>query len=188
MRGKRDKPRNEPGVYEPDGRVISDVPLQGMQIAWFMMEAINRGYVATVQWDAYTGWYDRYMQYGTIGGVKDGWPLRPAYHVLRMFTHTTQPGWRAVRVAGEQQGMLASATQGPGGELAMYVLNRGDRPSTVNLSGLPVRTTMHVLLWNGDGKGTLSTAANIVTTADGSLTIDAPAGGVVALCTIEPKL
>ena len=92
VRGKESE-AHEPG-FASDGRPICDTPEQAMQIAWLMLEAINRGYVATAQWDCYDAWYDHFMNYGLIGDVKSGWKLRPAYHVLRLFTHTTQPGWR----------------------------------------------------------------------------------------------
>ena len=156
VRGKRDHPWTEPGVYEPDGRLITDVPLQGMQIAWFMMEAIDRGYVATVQWDAYTAWYDRYMEFGLIGGAKDGWPLRPAYHVLRMFTHTTKPGWRAVRVEGKAEDVLVVATRGPDGAMTVYALNRAARPRRITVAGFPVTRTLRRFVWNGTGDGMLA--------------------------------
>lgn len=60
VRGKRDDPKVEPGLFK-DGRLITDTNVQAMQIAWIMLEAINRGYVASVQWDCYDAWYDRKM-------------------------------------------------------------------------------------------------------------------------------
>jgi hypothetical protein len=188
VRGKRDQPATEPGLYEPDGRFITDVPLQGMQIAWFMMEAINRGYVATVQWDAYTAWYDRYMQFGVIGGAKDGWPLRPAYHVLRLFTHTTEPGWRAVRVDGERDGLLVTATRGRGRDLTVYALNRGEQPATVSIAGLPANAAMHVTAWNTRGDGRLSPSEPIKTAGDGSVPLVVPPGGLITLSNPVLKL
>lgn len=186
VRGKRDTPATEPGRYEPDGRIITDVPLQAMQIAWFMLEAINRGYVATIQWDAYTAWYDRYMQYGLIGGAKDGWPLRPAYHVLRMFTHTTKPGWRAVRVEGKADDLLVTATRGPAGEVTIYALNRGDRPRRFTIGGLPANLPLNWLTWNATGDGTPSPAAK-ATSRDGRLLIDVAPMALIFITTVTLK-
>jgi hypothetical protein len=185
VRGKRDQPKDEPGLYEPDGRHITEAPVQGMQIAWFMMEAIARGYSATVQWDAYEAWYDRYMQYGLIGGAKDGWPLRPAYHVLRTFTHTTRPGWRAVRVEGTADDALVVATRGPKSECAVYALNRGPQAREFTIAGLPPQATLHASVWNADGKG--AAAQPYPMKLSGSFTVSVPAGGLVALSTIAPK-
>ena len=180
VRGKRDTPGNEPGLYEPDGRFITDVPLQGTQIAWFMMESINRGYVATVQWDAYTAWYDRYMNYGIVGGARDGWPLRPAYHVLRMFTHTTQPGWRAVRVEGVAEDVLVAATRGKGSEVTVYALNRSPNPRTIALAGLAAGTPVQRWDWNERGDGTSSEPVRI-STAPGATMLNVPARGVACV-------
>jgi hypothetical protein len=178
VRGKRDRPSNEPGIYEPDGRLISDAPVQAMQIAWFMMEAINRGYVATVQWDMYTAWYDRYMPYGMIGGVKEGWPTRPAYHVLRLFTHTSKPGWRAVKVEGGDAELLACALRGPEDETTAYVLNRSATGREVSLAGFPQNAALAQITWNGDGDGMLGNVA-----VPGSPTLVVPPGGLVAITT-----
>ena len=190
VRGRRDKagdkPATEPGLYEPDARFITDVPLQGMQIAWFMMEAINRGYVATVQWDAYTAWYDRYMHYGIIGGAKDGWPTRPAYHVLRTFTHTTQPGWRAVRVEGKAEAMVVAATRGPKRELTVYVLNRAAEPRRIALAGLEPNRPLRRFIWNGVGDGTFDTAQELLPRA-GIVQLNVPPDAVIAVTTAVPR-
>ncbi len=196
VRGKRDTPGMEPGLYEPDGgfdrltagRFITDVPLQAMQIAWFMMEAINRGYIATIQWDAYTAWYDRYMQYGLIGGAKDGWPLRPAYHVLRMFTHTTQPGWRAVRVEGEAEDMLVVATQGPDGAMTVYAMNRAARPQRITVSGFPMTHPLRRILWNGAGDGTATTdSPDSDETGERILKLSLPPAAVISITNDNAK-
>ncbi|MEO6434763.1 MAG: hypothetical protein ABIP55_03240, partial [Tepidisphaeraceae bacterium] len=47
VRGRRMEPRVEPGLHD-DGTPIGLKPLTAMQLAWFQMEALNRGYVATV--------------------------------------------------------------------------------------------------------------------------------------------
>jgi hypothetical protein len=136
VRGKRDDPTVEPGVFT-DGKHITQTPLQAMQIAWLMMEAINRGYVTTVQWDMYDAWYDRLMHYGMIGDVKSGWELRPAYQVLKTFTHHCKPGWRAVRVEGTDENILVAAVRGKAREMTVFVLNRGEKPADVVITGLP---------------------------------------------------
>ena len=186
VRGKRDKPATEPGLYAPDGRFISDVPLQGMQIAWFMMEAINRGYVATVQWDAYTAWYDRYMHYGIIGGAKNGWPLRPAYHVLRMFAHTTQPAWRAVRVEGRADEVLAAATRGDDGGMSVYVLNRAAEVRVIALRGLPPGKPPSQLTWNGDGDGRLAATRLPAALEGGDVLLRLAPNSVICTTTLKP--
>jgi hypothetical protein len=164
------------------------MPLHGTQVAWFMLEAIDRGCVATVQWDAYVASYGREMRYGIIGCAKEGWPLRPAYHVLWTFTHTTQPGWRAVRVEGEADEPLAVATRGPKAtEMTVYALNRADGPREITLAGLGPQAKFYMLVWNGDGKGMVAPREAMKAGADGEVTLKVGAGSLVALCTVEPK-
>jgi hypothetical protein len=164
------------------------MPLHGTQVAWFMLEAIDRGCVATVQWDAYVASYGREMRYGIIGGAKEGWPLRPAYHVLWTFTHTTPPGWRAVRVEGEADEPLLVATRGSKpAEMTVYALNRADGPREITVAGLRPGAKLHTLVWNGDGKGSVASGEAMNTGADGEVTLKVGAGSLIALCTVEPK-
>jgi hypothetical protein len=44
--------------------------MQAMELAWFQMEAMIRGYVACVIWTLEDAWYDRLMPYGVIGAAK----------------------------------------------------------------------------------------------------------------------
>jgi hypothetical protein len=187
IRGHRAHPTREPGEYE-DGTPIAMMPLQAMQIGWFMMEAINRGYLATVQWDMYDVWYDRLMPFGVIGEVKDGWPLKPGYHLLRLFTHTAGPGWRGLHVNGVADEALASAMSGPNGEMTVYLLNRGEASKTLSVSGLPVEQSLHVTVWNHGGDGKLSAGEMIRSDADGTITLPLPPMSIVAVTTERIKL
>jgi hypothetical protein len=116
---------DEPG-YALDGTPIGDTPEQAMQIAWFTMEAINHGYVATVQWDCYVARYDRLMSYGLIDDVRHGFKTRPAYDVLRLFTHTSQRGWRAVKIVNETNS-LAPVLRGEGGGEGLDAFDNTER-------------------------------------------------------------
>ena len=180
VRGHRDVPRNEPGKHD-DGTPIADKPLQAMELAWFMMEGLNRGYVSFVVWTLEDAWYDRFMPYGMIGGVKDGWPLKPSYHMLRLFTHTTQPGWRALKIDGDADGKLVSATRGPDGDLTVYALNQTDKPTTVTIAGLP-GGTFHETPWNHERTRTFELRE------DGVCTIELPPLAMSALTTFPVKL
>jgi hypothetical protein len=182
VRGHRDHPSHEPGHHE-DGTPIADTPLQAMQVAWFMLEAINRGYLTTVQWDLYTAWYDRYMPYGMIGGVSDGWPLKPAYHVLRLFTQTAGPGWHAVQVDGVDEACLAAALRSPEEEVSVYLLNRSPASRQVHLAGLEPGQAMHALRWNRTGDGTLAADGTLQADARGVLAVELGAMELLALTT-----
>jgi hypothetical protein len=58
VRGYRADKRVEPGTFG-DGKPIADLPLQANQLAWFTLEALDRGFVATVVWTMEDAWYDR---------------------------------------------------------------------------------------------------------------------------------
>jgi hypothetical protein len=172
---------DEPG-YALDGTPIGDTPEQGMQIAWFMMEAINHGYVATVQWDCYVAWYDRLMSYGLIDDVRHRFKTRPAYDVLRLFTHTTKPGWRAVKVDGDAENFTVAATRSDDGDVALYLMNRSDREGAMRVQfGKPAFATQWQL-------GKLSRTQKIQPDSDGVIEITIPSKSLVALTTLRPDL
>lgn len=153
VRGHR-KPDEPPG-NDDAGHVITDTTMGAAQVGWFMMEAMNRGYVATVQWDAYDGVYDKTMHFGVIGPVTTGWPLRPGYHLLRLITHTIRPGAEPMQITGAYDGLCVSAMRGERGQWTILTMNYGEQPRRLTINGLPPEVnTLHHWTWNADGSGT----------------------------------
>jgi len=187
VRGRREKPSMEPGTHD-DGTPIAIKPQQAMQLAWFQMEAMNRGYVGCVIWTLEDAWYDRLMPYGVIGTAKDGFPLKPSYHMLRLFTHTVQPGWRAMKVDGDPNGRIVSAARGPNGEFTILALNQIEAPQRVVLQGLPRDRQLHSLGWNhDDGLGRLWFAGGGMKLPGGRIVITLPAQSMAVFTTVDPK-
>ncbi|MEA2734129.1 MAG: hypothetical protein QOE14_580 [Humisphaera sp.] len=185
VRGHREKPSIEPGDHD-DGTPIAMKPLQAMELAWFQMEAMNRGYVATVIWTLEDAWYDRLMPYGVIGAAKDGFPLKPGYHMLRLFTHTIEPGWRTMKVDGSADGCIVAAARGPKGELTVLALNQTDTPRDVSIR-MASRRDLDLISWNQNGDGQLA-QRGVVTPQAGAYVFSLPALGLTALTTQEfPK-
>ncbi len=182
VRGIRNGNNKEEPWYYKDGRPIARVNLQALEIGWFMIEAINRGYAGTCQWDLYDCWYDRLMHYGVIDDVYRGWALKPAYFVLKMFTHTAGPGWRAVAVSGKGQDLQAAAMRGPRGELTAYVMNVGAQAAKLELSGFGRGSKLSAVVWNGEGGGHLATTHASADEA-GKVTVMAPPQAIVAVTT-----
>lgn len=176
--GFRDNPRIEPGK-SVDGKPLADVPTYSFEIAIFMMEAINNGYAGTAQWDMYEVWYDRKMGYGVIGSAEKGFPLKPGYAVLSMFTHATRPGWRARRVEGAVYDVWASAV-GENDARAVFVLNRKE-PKEVTVGGFRPGEALATQVWNGDGTGALSDGPAIKADAHGIARIKMPRDSVTLL-------
>ena len=173
-RGFRDRPEIEPGKAV-DGRPLCDDPTYAFEIAIFMLDTINAGFVATAQWDLYDAWYDRKMGYGVIGPVERGFPFKPGYPLLQMFTHATQPGWRAMKIDGRIEDLWLAALRGPGrDQLSIFVLNRLKSERQITLSGLPPGRTFTVRRWNFKGTGEAQTATPITADAKGTITLNLP--------------
>jgi hypothetical protein len=163
--GFRDNPQIEPGK-SVDGKPLADVPTYSFEIAILMMEALNDGYAGTAQWDMYEVWYDRKMGYGVIGSVEKGFPKKPGYYLLSMFTHAVRPGWEARRVTGSVYDVWIAAA-GPAGEArSVFVLNRKE-PKEVTVGGFRPGERMTSQVWNPDGNGTLADGPTVVAGPDG---------------------
>jgi hypothetical protein len=87
------------------------------------------------------------MHYGVMGEPAEGWPLRPAYQVLRLFTHTIAPGWRALQIDGDSASVALAAVQGPNGALTLMAANHATTSQTISLPNLPSNQTFHRILW-----------------------------------------
>jgi hypothetical protein len=182
FRGHR-KGTEEPGT-DDNGTLLSKSPMLGVLIGWRMIDALDHGFVTMLFWDAYAVMYDRdVMPYGLVGEAREGWPLRPHYHLMRMFTHTSQPGWHAVSVDGETDELRGAAMAGDKGEFTIYAVNRGSDSRAITIDGAPASTTFAYLAWNGDGTGNVSTPAKISSDANGRIKLDVAPQTVVALST-----
>jgi hypothetical protein len=148
---RKEGPGDEPW-WDREGHPMAETTTQALQIGWFMIEALNRGFAGTIQWDMYDVAYDKQMHYGVIGEPKD-WPLKPAYFVLEMFTHSSQPGWRAVKSTSENPETVACAIAGKDDGRTLYLLNRADKEASVNISGFKGGWPLVAYTWNADGKG-----------------------------------
>ena len=173
-------PGKEPGVYE-DGTPMTQTGVAALQVGWLMTEATRRGFVATVQWEAYDMAYGkRAMHYGIMGEPSEGWPLRPSYQVLRLFTHTIAPGWRALQVDGDTTNVALAAVQGPSGELTVMAVNHSKVEQTVSVAKLPVDKVLHRIFWRVDEPGRLQ-ASDDVKCAAAVLELTLPPESVTAL-------
>jgi hypothetical protein len=181
VRGHREENKLDPGLYE-DGRQVGEVPVVGNQLACYIIEAVNRGYVATCQWDLADVQYDRsVMQYGVIGAAKDGFPLKPGYSLLRMFTHSAGVGWEVVKVEGEAEMRSVAAMRSKEGRWTVFAVNRAEEAKELSVGGLPGGMRFGVAVWNGDGKGQVEESAGVSVDEQGAVTLSMPPMSVVAL-------
>jgi hypothetical protein len=174
--------KEEPGK-DDHNVIVTDTPMYALTCAWRMIDAIKNGFVALVYWDAYDAWYDREpMQYGLLGQAKDGWPIRPHYRLMWLFTHSVKPGWHIVPVEGSLDGVLVTAMRSPQGEQTFFAVNRLDQPALFRVhSNVPRRR--HYYGWNLRGNGALSRDDG---PDHGVVTL--PPRSVIAITTTELKL
>jgi hypothetical protein len=92
-------------------------------------------------------------------------------------------------VPGASGGRLVTAYAGPMGEFTVIGLDRGggqlndaSGPSvSYSVAGLPPLTTFRLVLWNGDGSGTLTNGPSVTTDALGVATFAVPQQAVFSL-------
>lgn len=184
-------PVHEPGIWGDLTTPMAETNVTAFQLAWFNILASRLGYPATVTWDAFNAKYDSGTQDFSCIGPAPGFELRPCYHLLRLFTLTTEPGWRVVGVPGYAGGRLVTAYTGPMGQETLIGLDRAgaqrnDDPGVTvqyRIAGLPALTPFRLLLWNRDGTGVLSDAGVVTTDAAGVAVLEAPQQAVWALTT-----
>jgi hypothetical protein len=185
----------EPG-FAPDGTPMAVTNTVAFQEAWFMLRAVQLGYLATVKWDLYDATYDAGTQdYSAIGPGADGWPLRPAYQLLHLLTLTTQPtGGRIVDVApaaGADPAKLLSAYVSPASDLTIVGLDRNGGavyptdagPVAYTIGGLPPNRLFRLIAWNADGNGTNREIGFIASDRNGVIGFSLPVQAVFALTT-----
>jgi hypothetical protein len=171
---------NEPGFFD-HGTPIAQSGVYALQIGWLMTEATRRGFVATVQWEAYDVGYPRIqMHYGVLGEARAGWPLRPSYQVLRLFTHTIAPGWRALTLDGDSGDVALAAVEGPKGGLTVMALNHSSEAQSISLAHLPQSLVFRHLLWTAADKDRLKDLGDFAGGA-ASLEVTLPAKSLTAL-------
>ena len=195
----------EPGTYKPqdadlNGPRVVDQNITAFQHAWFNLLAANLGYHGLVKWDAYFGKYDlnpkqpHPQEYGMIGKPgSSGWPLRPSYHLMRLFTQTVKPGWNVRELTTDDSGsQLVAAYSAPSGrgltliglDTAGARLDEAVPEQRKYHFKLPGNRSFELLYWNRGGRGLLTSAGTKRTDGGGNVTVEAPLHSVFALTTV----
>lgn len=172
---------------------INETNIAAFEQAWFDMQAVNLGFTGLAKWDAYRAQYDfTYQDYSLIGYLfdpapgQDRWPLRPAYYMQWLMANTTGEGWQVLGYNNSDTTGLKLITpfRGPNGEWTVFALNRDGTAGTFSIGSLPANTEFKVLVWNGDGAGKVAEAGTVNSGAGGAVTVEVPAGSMVALTTV----
>jgi hypothetical protein len=182
-------PAYQPGVWADGETPMAQTNVNAFQLAWFNVLASRLGYPATVSWDAFNAKYDSGTQDFSCIGPAPTFQLRPCYWLLRLFTATTEPGWRVLGVPGFSGTKLVTAYAGPMGQYTVVGLDRAGAQLNdasgaavpYSIGGLPANVTFRLVVWNADGGGTLSDGAPVTTDARGVAAFSVPQHAVFAL-------
>ncbi len=187
------EPSFEPGFW-PDGTPMGATTAAAFQQAWFNIRSAQLGYSGTVKWDVYPAKYDAGTQdHSSLGPGAEGWPVRPVYRVLQLMALTTEPrGGSIVELspsAGADPAKLLTAYVSPASDVTILGLHmdgaaiRTTSSASVpySLGGLPPNTFFRLLVWNGDGRGSIVDKGFLETGAAGVVEFTAPLDSVFAL-------
>ena len=152
---------------------------------------LNHGFVCSgsLSWDAYDSIYDRkdMMHYGLIGWDRGDWRVRPYAQILKMLTHTSRAGWQTIKVDGSDDDVMAAAMRSRDGDFSMYAVNRSYETQLLRVSGWDVKS-VRAWIWNGDGKGVLTSVPMRPPTESGDIHVILPPQSVIAVSTLHPEL
>ena len=201
VRGKNRRPNtiDDPGDFQPGAAKtpLRETNVAAFQHAWFQIRAAQLGYAGTIKWDCFFGRYDRgklaYYAIGAPGPGPNGWKLYPMYHLLRLFTMTTEPGWRVLAVKSNvvKTTKQLAAFAGQASELTIVGLDergallngRSTERVSYSIGGLPGGASFTLVLWNRAGGGKLVSAGAVAADATGTATVTVPLQSVFALTT-----
>ena len=183
----------QPGLA-PDGTTMSETTTAAFQDAWLMLRAAQLGFSGAALWDLYPAKYDAGTQdYSAIGPADRGWPLRPAYRLLKLLTATTTPrGGRIVDVVaapGADPAKLVTGYLSPGGNVTILGLDTSGAVAGASsaalvpysVGGLPPGMRFRLVLWNGAGDGTNIEIGSLDSGVTGVVAFAVPLDAVFAL-------
>lgn len=189
--------RNQAGAqYAPGFLTGTTTPLAltneyALIHAWFQIWALNYKYVGFAKWDCYKAKYDNGTQFfSEIGIASEGYPIRPAYYMTWLFTHTCKPGWSVVETkAGVDINKAVAVMQSKSAdEMTIYAANRSSGSLNFVIGGLPAKKTFRVFLWNKNFKSKVTKEADVTTDDNGVLRLPIATLSFVAITTLDVNL
>jgi hypothetical protein len=184
------------GYYQnSDGSItpVNETNIVGFEQAWFNMLSLNKGFIGLSKWDFYRAQYDfTYQDHSLIGYLfnpaagEDRWPLRPAYYMEWLMANTTGQHWQVLGYTGASGAKLITPFRGPSGDLTLFALSTDQAAASFSVGDLPANTQFRVLIWNAAGNGKVTSAASVNSGPTGTVSVDAPAGSLIALTTVAP--
>ena len=90
-----------------------------------------------------------------------------------MFTQSTEPGCRAMKISGEVEDIWVAAVKSKP-EMSVFVLNRVKGEKQVTVAGFPPNRPLKSWMWNADGTGTLTQGPPVTADRAGTVTVKVP--------------
>jgi hypothetical protein len=152
----------------------------------FALSAVNDGFTGLVKWDAFYGGARHKGdgkgdpgQFYMIGGPRSHYAEDATYQLMRMFTHATEPGWKAQGANRGVNGAQVHFTSPDGTGGAILAMSHGT--GMVSTASLPHNARLYVTTWNANGKGGVS--SRVIHHGE---TVEIPRLGAVAVSTNPP--
>jgi len=185
---------DRPGVgrsgFAPNGQDLYDTYYPALQNSRFILQALNHGYVAAVDWETCDSHYGPpghqnhdNSKWGLMAGGKDLFRLRPVYYTTWLFTHTSRPGDQVISVASTSTPpqLDLTALRNPDNHLVIYALNTNpDTSRQIDVASLPSSTLFHVTSWSSSSPLQLTDQPSVSSTAAGHLLLTLPPESLTA--------
>ena len=134
-----------------NGYPIASTYIEAFQTGRFAVEALKRGVVGIVRWDAFDARYQKAPMgdYSMLMNGKNDWAEMPSFPVVSVLDEAGVRGWNVVAVDGDgRQGVVAAALAGPGGGRSLFVANDTAAKQVITVHGLPKSQTLRVIEWS----------------------------------------
>lgn len=171
-----------------NGYPMADTYVEAFQTGRFAIEALKRGVVAAVRWDAFDAHYhpDPGGNFSILKNGKAEWAPTPSYPVMQLLGESSMRGWAVVAVDGDDRaGVVAAGLASAGGGRTLYVVNDTAAKQKLTLKGLPRNAWLRVLRWTRS-EGTTRAVTAVKTNEAGVANYDAPMHAIVAVTTLAP--
>ena len=166
-----------------EGYPIADTAIEGFQTGRFAVEALKRGVVAALRWDAFDAHYQTAPagDFSMLKKASTEWAPTPSFPVMQLLGGAAPRGWKVVGVDGDDRaGLVAAALASGGSERSLFVVNDTAAVQKLVMRGFAKDATVRVLQWMRSD-GTARTVRTVKTGSLGGVTVDVPMHAVVAV-------
>jgi hypothetical protein len=170
-----------------EGYPIADTAIEGFQTGRFAVEALKRGVVAALRWDAFDAHYQTAPagDFSMLEKASTEWAPTPSFPVMQLLGEAAPRGWKVVGVDGDDRaGLVAAALAGGASERSLFVVNDTAAVQKLVMRGFAKDATVRVLQWMRSD-GTARTVRTVKTGSLGGVTVDVPMHAVVAVTSLK---